>query len=215
MNEKLCEFIVKIFENACKANKSFYNLEDFKYNFKKIYVIEVGLTSETYKYIVKCQSASNVIISEFIYDLHSLEDDEFQIRSRVKAINSIQYKLVTYQSKYDENLNCGKYNLLKVFNDIIGFRIIMNNPPSIAELQSFCETTLDCKVRAIISDKGDYKANHLYTKIANSMLPWEIQIWDIKNRDSNLESHKLYKQGYTNWEKEQSKSNYLNKEVLE
>lgn len=36
----------------------------------------------------------------------------------------------------------------------------------------------------------------------NYSFPWELQIWNRIDEESNLESHKKYKQDYVRWEAE-------------
>ena len=66
------------------------------------------------------------------------------------------------------------------------------------------------RYRCIDSSKFDYKAVHLYFKENNQSFPWELQIWNMCDMDSNFSSHKKYKQEYTAWEKESKEGGIIN-----
>ncbi|HEN3178698.1 TPA: GTP pyrophosphokinase, partial [Streptococcus agalactiae] len=46
-------------------------------------------------------------------------------------------------------------------------------------------------------DKDNYTGIHVYFKNkSNHYYPWELQIWDEKDVDQNIESHKLFKRHF-------------------
>ena len=57
-------------------------------------------------------------------------------------------------------------------------------------------------LKCILSERGEYKAIHIYFKEDNYHFRWELQIWNKKDENRNLISHKKYKQDYIKWEKE-------------
>ena len=95
-----------------------------------------------------------------------------EINSRVKSLNSIEYKINNYMSAKH---NYGEIPINKCFNDIYGI---------------------------IDSSKGKYVATHIYFKNDNFSYQWELQIWDKSHEEINIKSHEAYKQDYTKWEKE-------------
>jgi hypothetical protein len=48
--------------------------------------------------------------------------------------------------------------------------------------------------------RNKYIATHVYFKKDNFSFPWELQIWNKKDEEENILSHKMYKQHYIKWE---------------
>lgn len=122
-----------------------------------------------------------------------------KVTARVKAQNSIEYKIQNYKTEKHEY---GKVPINKCFNDLFGIRIILDSLLSFDQISSFIESTYPGKYKCIDSSKNAYKAVHLYFKKSNQSFPWELQIWNACDVESNFNSHKKYKQEYTTWEKE-------------
>ena len=121
------------------------------------------------------------------------------VTARVKAYNSIEYKIQNYKTKRPE---FGKVPINKCVNDLFGVRIFLDTPLTFNDIHTFVEGTYQGKYRCIDSSKFDYKAIHIYFKENNQSFPWELQIWNKCDSDMNFTSHKTYKQEYTTWEKE-------------
>lgn len=121
------------------------------------------------------------------------------VTSRVKAPNSIESKIQNYKTERHES---GRVPVNKCVNDLFGVRIILETPLTFEEIRAFIKGTYRGKYKCIDSSKFEYKAVHLYFKENNQSFPWELQIWNRRDADSNFASHKKYKQGYTTWEKE-------------
>jgi len=61
------------------------------------------------------------------------------------------------------------------------------------------------KLKCINSDKGEYKAIHIYFgNDNNTNFQWELQLWDKMHEKDNLLSHAKYKQEYTKWENDKN-----------
>ena len=121
--------------------------------------------------------------------------------SRIKAINSIQYKIESY---YHSREN-GKIPINKCLNDIVGIRIILNNEVSLIAIGNWIKSTFENLkvIKAYRGEYGEYKAIHVYFgKGNNHLFQWELQIWLLKDSNKNLLSHHKYKQNYIKWEKE-------------
>lgn len=130
-----------------------------------------------------------------------------QVTARVKTQNSIEYKIQNYKTDRHE---FGKIPINKCINDLFGVRIILDAPLTFEEVRAFIEETYQGKYRCIDSSKLDYKAIHLYFRENNQSFPWELQIWNRCNMESNFVSHKKYKQEYTTWEKESKEGGIIN-----
>ena len=114
------------------------------------------------------------------------------------------------QNYKTERHEFGKIPINKCINDLFGVRIFLREPLTFDEVYSFIEDTYPNRYRCIDSSKFDYKAVHLYFKENNQSFPWELQIWNMCDMDSNFSSHKKYKQEYTAWEKESKEGGIIN-----
>lgn len=132
-------------------------------------------------------------ILRFIFSLTRLSQI---VNTRIKTKNSIEYKIEHY-FLYHEN---GHIPINKCLNDLFGIRVILSSD-SVSHSDILKHITERYpELRCIDSSKADYIATHVYFKCNNFSFPWELQIWKAEDRDSNLDSHKKYKQEYTHWE---------------
>lgn len=122
-----------------------------------------------------------------------------EINSRVKAQNSIEFKLNNYITEKHEN---GEVALNKCLNDLYGIRIIFKDDVEYNVIKKFIDEKYNGKVKCYDASKGDYVATHMYFKENKYSFQWELQIWDIAHYKSNIISHEQYKQSYTKWEEE-------------
>ncbi len=111
-----------------------------------------------------------------------------KVTARVKAQNSIEFKIQNYKTERHE---FGKIPINKCINDLFGIRIFLREPLTFDEVYSFIEDTYPNRYRCIDSSKFDYKAVHLYFKENNQSFPWELQIWNMCDMDSNVPSVNL------------------------
>lgn len=125
------------------------------------------------------------------------------VNARVKAPNSIEYKIQNYKS---EKHAFGKVPINKCLNDLFGFRIFFDKPVSLSDIENFIDNTYSQGThyidKCIDSSKLEYKAVHVYFREDNFTFPWELQIWCASDVENNFASHKKYKQEYTYWEKQ-------------
>lgn len=120
-----------------------------------------------------------------------------QVSARVKAQNSIEYKIGNYKTSKH---GFGEVAINKCINDLFGARIILESPKTFEEIYAFVQDSFETKYKCIDSSKGNYKAVHLYFNRDNTTFPWELQIWNSCDVEANFTSHKQYKQEYTTWE---------------
>ena len=120
-----------------------------------------------------------------------------KIFSRIKTINSIQYKIENY---YKNHLQ-GKIPINKCLNDIVGVRIILEEDITLFQIFEWLKQEFP-ELKVIPAYRNEYKAIHVYFGKGNSYLfQWELQIWLQKDSYTNLTSHQTYKQEYIKWEK--------------
>lgn len=144
---------------------------------------------------------------QFIIDNISELFDEIQnfgfknrVNSRVKAINSIQFKIQNYEQKHEN----GKIAIKKCFNDILGIRIILEEEIDYDETIDVLKKYYP-NLKCIKSIRGEYEAIHIYFgDKSNFRFQWELQVWEKSKEKTNIASHAEYKQDYTKWEQENS-----------
>lgn len=117
------------------------------------------------------------------------------IRGRVKDPQSILYKICKNRNK-----ESGTIQIIKCLNDLLGIRIIDNDYSSNIEGIKKYLNSVEYKVKGLDRINGKYKGYHIYFKNNNNIyFPIELQIWDKKNEQTNIESHTLYKEEYNKW----------------
>ena len=115
--------------------------------------------------------------------------DDVKYYYRVKTSESIVDKINRFANNDDQ------YPVNNWLNDILCCRIILNS----AEIEEI-ENHLDCWQEKYglknwyKRDKDGYKAIHVYFKNKNNFyFPWELQIWDESDVESNIEAHQSQK----------------------
>lgn len=167
-----------------------------KLNMKKTLVEELYNNEKSFLYVLKYRD----FINSKVDDMHDKVDNLGikNVTFRIKAVNSIQYKIENYTKTHE----CGKIPINKCLNDIYGFRIICSKKINFDNICKKIGNNFD-DIKCISGSKGDYVAVHLYFgKGNNFVFPWELQIWDKNHEESNYLSHSKYKQAYTKWERE-------------
>lgn len=163
---------------------------ELPYNLKRLEVRNIGKEEEFMRYVKDYLDFCNSFSLEF-----DMGAPEGIARSRVKHINSIQQKIEAYISNKDD----GKYPTIKVLNDLFGVRYIHEGVWSFSDISEQLRQN-GLELKCIDSSKNGYRGVHIYFHRDNRTFQWELQIWDLADRDNNIESHKKYKQGYSNWE---------------
>lgn len=171
--------------------------ESAKINLKKSEVSDIDVDGTIYKSIMEYVQLLNERSAGITLQLSCV--CSCQVTARVKAQNSIEYKIQNYKT---DRHAFGKVPINKCVNDLFGIRIILESPLTFEEIHAFVAGIYQDKYKCIDSSKLDYKAVHLYFKQNNQSFPWELQIWNRCDVERNFVSHKKYKQEYTTWEKE-------------
>ena len=176
-----------------------------KINLARKYVIDIFRSSSVSDLLDIIFKYRNFLCSESLN--FGLELSSLGYEFRVKNQNSIESKLAVYMHKGEEAghaLN-GEIPLIKCVNDLFGARYILKDKDgSLQDVFDWLKIKYP-KLRITDSSKNDYKAIHVYFKQNNTTFPWDLQIWKQSDAAANKESHKKYKQDYTNWEKESKK----------
>ena len=144
--------------------------------------------SHVYKY--------RLTLHECINDYLMTADIEIKYFYRVKTRESIDDKMARYVSREDQ------YPVNNWLNDIFGARIVLDASQiqSVIDLLDEWQTELSLK-NWYLRDKEGYKGLHIYFKNkSNFYFPWELQIWDEKDLQSNIQNHEKFKRNFIQWE---------------
>ena len=164
-----------------------------KINLKRKQVCDVMNDEQILKYILFYRELLNGFMPDMLSKMLSNPITQ-DLEMRVKNKNSVDYKLQNYL----ENHENGKVPLIKCVNDLMGLRMVVDDEIDEDELIEYISGK---GYKCINSSKGNYRAVHIYIERDNYSFPWELQIWEKQFADGNLESHRAYKQDYTNWER--------------
>lgn len=169
----------------------------FPLNMKQKKVEDVYKNEELLLHVFSYRKFINDNIADVLDNIQAYNFSNV-INTRVKALNSIQYKIQNYEINHEN----GKIPLKKCLNDIFGLRMIFTEDIDFNEIKDFIEKEFP-DLKCIYSVRGKYVAIHIYFGNKDNMkFQWELQLWDKKHEKSNLDSHAKYKQDYTKWEKE-------------
>lgn len=166
-------------------------------NLKKKLVVNAREDSEILNTIWRYRSLINDELIGIIFNLHTIPYTNSSVTSRVKAQNSIEFKLENYFINHEG----GRIPLKKCMNDLLGIRIVIDGEFTHEEIKQYMDEKFP-NYKCIDSSKLSYVATHVYFEKGNSFFPWELQIWKKKDEKNNFISHKEYKQEYTKWESE-------------
>ena len=119
-------------------------------------------------------------------------DIDLKFFYRVKTRESIDDKIDRYALQEDQ------YPVNNWLNDIFGARIVLT-----AEEIEQVMMCLDDWQEALglknwyFRDKEGYRGLHVYFKNrSNFYFPWELQIWDIADKNSNIRNHEMFKRSF-------------------
>lgn len=199
--DKSIEKICNLYTVVCKKWSEKYPKDVFNQSSTEVKDIFVRNNDKSLNILLSVIDYADYLNTEVNLDLLKLSQEEIISHTRVKQLNSILYKLFSYETKKNINGTPGSIPINKCFNDIFGMRIITENKFDFNTIYKHISEkypTLKC----IKSDKLDYKATHIYFKIDNFNYQWELQLWYKNDEESNYVSHKKHKQKYTIWEKQ-------------
>lgn len=111
---------------------------------------------------------------------------------RVKTAESILDKIERFKERSEG------YPVNSILNDIFGARMILTS----AQLEQVMDSLDDWQETFglknwYLRDKDGYTGIHIYFKNkSNFYYPWELQLWDEKDVERNIVSHRLYKRDF-------------------
>jgi ppGpp synthetase/RelA/SpoT-type nucleotidyltranferase len=131
-------------------------------------------------------------LHESINDYLMTADIDIKYFYRVKTRESIDDKIERFSSREDQ------YPVNNWLNDIFGARIIL----SAEEIQTVMDALDDWQEEFSLKnwylrDKEGYKGLHLdFKNKSNFFFPWELQIWDSADLQSNIQNHEKFKRNF-------------------
>ena len=131
-------------------------------------------------------------LHESINDYLIKADIRIRYFYRVKTRESIDSKIERFSSQHDQ------YPVNNWMNDIFGARIILtlDDIENVIEHLDGWQKEFGLK-NWYLRNRDGYKGLHIYFKNeSNFFFPWELQIWDVNDVDSNIESHERHKRGF-------------------
>lgn len=176
------EYFIKMINAIHKDfNRWYFTIEEHNHiNLKKVYM-EVPVD-----YILKYRLYLHENINDYLMNIDSRVGTFFY---RVKTTESINYKI-------DKKQKEGKYPLNKYLNDIFGCRVLLDTD-TIDKIEPLLdELSQLIGFRYYKRDKDGYKGIHVYFKNNNTYFPWELQIWDRKDIENNVISHRIKKRKF-------------------
>lgn len=133
-----------------------------------------------------------LVLHESINDYLMTANIDIKYFYRVKTRESIDDKISRFSSREDQ------YPVNNWLNDIFGARIILpaSEIDEIMELLDGWQEELGLK-NWYLRDKTGYKGLHVYFKNkSNFYFPWELQIWDVADLESNIKNHEKFKRNF-------------------
>jgi hypothetical protein len=140
--------------------------------------------SHIYKY--------RLILHESVNDYLMTADIDIRYFYRVKTRESIDDKIKRFSTREDQ------YPVNNWLNDIFGARIILTAEEiaAVMDLLDDWQDELGLK-NWYWRDKEGYRGLHIYFKNkSNFYFPWELQIWDIADLQSNIKNHEKSKRNF-------------------
>ena len=103
---------------------------------KKKQVIDARENAEIIDSIWKYRALVNDEIINIMFNLNMIDYEKSSVTSRVKAQNSIEFKLDNYVTNHEY----GKIPLKKCMNDLLGIRIIIDDIFTYDDIKEYCTT---------------------------------------------------------------------------
>ena len=140
--------------------------------------------SHIYKY--------RLVLHESINDYLMTANIDIKYFYRVKTSESIEYKIERFSSRDDQ------YPVNNWLNDIFGVRIILTAEEIELVMNLLDDWQEEFNLKNwYLRNKEGYRGLHIYFKNRNNFyFPWELQIWDAVDIQSNIENHEKFKRNF-------------------
>ncbi|MCL6264482.1 GTP pyrophosphokinase [Craterilacuibacter sp. RT1T] len=163
---------------------------DFSNDFFETGKVEKINLSRTIKHVPPAHIYRyRLALHESVNDYLMTADIDIKYFYRVKTRESIDDKIGRFASREDQ------YPVNNWLNDIFGARIILSATEieTVLDLLDAWQDELGLK-NWYLRDKAGYRGLHVYFKNkSNYFFPWELQIWDAADIQSNIDNHEKFK----------------------
>lgn len=124
--------------------------------------------------------------------LYHADLDEVTYFYRVKTSESILDKIARFKQRSEG------FPVNSILNDIFGARVIVNTDDITQVMNHLDEWKEKYGLKNwYLRDKEEYIGIHIYFKnSSNFYYPWELQVWDKKDAEQNIQSHRKYKRNF-------------------
>ncbi|MFM7457862.1 MAG: GTP pyrophosphokinase [bacterium] len=182
--------ISQIRQLVSEINRLHYEFSNDYFETRKIEKVNLSKTIKSvsvthiYKY--------RLTLHESINDYLMTANIDTKYFYRVKTRESIDDKLERFSKREEQ------YPVNNWLNDIFGARVILtaDEIKSIMDLLDDWQDELNLKNWYLCEKKG-YRGLHIYFKNKNNFyFPWELQIWDTEDLQSNIENHEKFKRNF-------------------
>lgn len=119
-----------------------------------------------------------------------VKNDTLQFNYRTKYERSLQRKIAWY-GRRDQG-----FAVKKGINDLLGARLIVHGLRECEQewAEHFKNDLGSLVSRVYIRDDDTYHALHVYIEDNNRHFPWEIQLWDFNDAETNYAAHDRHEQ---------------------
>lgn len=166
---------------------------DFSNDFFETEKIEKINLSRTIKHVPHAHIYRyRLALHESVNDYLMTAEIDIKYFYRVKTRESIDDKIGRFANREDQ------YPVNNWLNDIFGARIILSAAEieAVIDLLDAWQDELGLK-NWYLRDKAGYRGLHVYFKNkSNYYFPWELQIWDVADIQSNIENHEKFKRNF-------------------
>jgi hypothetical protein len=133
-----------------------------------------------------------LMLHESINDYLMTADIEIKYFYRVKTRESIDDKIVRFSSRDEQ------YPVNNWLNDIFGARIILAADEIEAVINLLGDWQEDFGLKNwYFREKDGYRGLHVdFKNRSNFYFPWELQIWDAQDIQSNIKNHEKFKREF-------------------
>lgn len=133
-----------------------------------------------------------LVLHESINDYLMKATIEIRYFYRVKTRESIDDKIARFSNRDDH------YPVNNWLNDIFGARIVLTAEDIAAVMAILDDWQSELGLKNwYFRDKEGYRGLHVYFKNKNNFyFPWELQIWDAQDLQSNIRHHELFKRRF-------------------
>lgn len=146
------------------------------------------ITQVSVPHIYRCR----LTLHESINDYLMTANINIQYFYRVKTRESIDDKIARYSIREDQ------YPVNNWLNDIFGVRIILKADEIISVMDFLDDWQDELSLKNwYLRDKEGYRGLHIDFKNKNNFyFPWELQIWDAEDLQSNIKNHEKFKRNF-------------------